>query len=626
LQYRRTDGGLAVSWGLALLLAIGAVLNLARVISPRLIVVLVLAGVVAWVALRGPYRLARAARRLTRWDALLCAVLLAGYLNWLCYSRRPEPGKPLGSHVLFISDDSAYLLLPAGMLQAGSMGIDPFRACHPISTLGGEAFVQSLVLAVLPVEYVHLADPGLAFLAMAVMVMTTRRLTGPARLALGALFAAWPTASINASAVALPVVLLTALTRLMGRPTGDRFVLAGLRLALPLSALMSLKSTMIPGGVLLVFCWGIGLALWTRRIGPVVVGSLAGLFTAVMLLPWMLSSYQSAGTLLYPYLGEGYLRHTLIALPNKSSLVSRSPGAALKAMLVVLFKPQMIALVIGVVLAAVCAAIRGAPRARLMTLAAVCGSGLATIALMIATFGPDEIWRYAYPFTALTTLTTYATILRLAHGGAPWRLARAAAYLVIGGIVLFYGTKAVLSSRDLPDSLAGALAGRRRFPEEKVRSYRMLQASIPPGIRFFSLLNWPMLFDLSRNDPYSPDNIGLVSPPPGIPLRGRSDELVDYLKSQGIRYIACPSVDAMKASVARLKAESLEVEQPNQWIAATQEVERCATERFFEIAARYPAVHADREGRMIDLEGPIQSPSIGPTGPAGRGLDLGAVR
>ena len=43
---------------------------------------------------------------------------------------------------------------------------------------------------------------------MGVMVMTTRRLTGPARLALGALFAALPTGSINASAVALPVVLL----------------------------------------------------------------------------------------------------------------------------------------------------------------------------------------------------------------------------------------------------------------------------------------------------------------------------------------------------------------------------------------------------------------------------------
>ena len=66
-----------------------------------------------------------------------------------------------------------------------------------------------------------------------------------------------------------------------------------------------------------------------------------------------------------------------------------------------------------------------------------------------------------------------------------------------------------------------------------------------------------MLFDLSRNDPYFPDNIGPVSPPPGIPLNGRSGELVDYLKSQGIRYVACQSIDAMRVTIDRCRAGSL---------------------------------------------------------------------
>ena len=195
---------------------------------------------------------------------------------------------------------------------------------------------------------------------------------------------------------------------------------------------------------------------------------------------------------------------------------------AIKTSLAVLSRPQTLVLLIGVVLAAACVAVRGASRARLAMLAAVCGSGLVTIALMVAVFGTGESWRYAYPFAVVMTLTTYATILRMAQGGGPGRLARAAAYLVIGVTVLFYGTKAVLSSRDLPASLAGALKGRRRFSEEEVRQYRMLQASIPPATRFLSLVTWPMLFDLSRNDPYYPDNIGMVSPPPGIPLKGRS--------------------------------------------------------------------------------------------------------
>jgi hypothetical protein len=614
LRYRRTDGGLAVSWGLSLLLAVGAVLNLARAISPRVIVVLVLTGVAAWVVLGGPYRLARATRRLTRWDALLCAVLLVGYLNWLCYSRRPEPGKPLGSHVLHILDDSAYLLFPARMLQTGSMGIDPFSDRLSVS-LSGEAFVQSLVLAVLPVEYIHLADPGLAFLAMGILVMTARRLTAPARFVLGALFAVWPTSSTNASAVALPVVFLFALTRLMSRPTEGKFLSAGLGLALPLSALLSLKSTMIPGGVLLVFSWGVSLSLWTRRIGPVVVGSLTGLFALVMLLPWMLCSYQSAGTLLYPYLGEGFRRYTpIVALPNKSPWLLKSPGAAIEIALTGLPRSQMLTIVFGVVLATVCVAVRGASRIRLATLTAVCTAGLTTIALMVVAFGTIIGSRYAYPFAIVTALVAYATTLRMAQGGGRWRLARAASYLVIGGAIPLYATRAVLSSRDLPDSIAGALTGQRRFPEEEVRRYRALQASIPPETRFFSLLKWPILFDLSRNDPYYPDNPGIISPPPGIPLRERSGELVDYLKSQGIRYMACPSTDAIRA---HRRDGVRAVPQDNRWgeisalLRAYMQFMDLAYERFIEIADRYPTVYADRQVRMIDLEGPDHPPTMG---------------
>ena len=60
LRFRRYDGGLAAGWGLAFLIVVGGVLNLARVISPGLIIGIVLGGVAAWLAQGG---LARALTR-----------------------------------------------------------------------------------------------------------------------------------------------------------------------------------------------------------------------------------------------------------------------------------------------------------------------------------------------------------------------------------------------------------------------------------------------------------------------------------------------------------------------------------------------------------------------------------
>ncbi len=53
LRFRRYDGGLAAGWGLAFLIVVGGVLNLARVISPGLIIGIVLGGVAAWLAQGG---------------------------------------------------------------------------------------------------------------------------------------------------------------------------------------------------------------------------------------------------------------------------------------------------------------------------------------------------------------------------------------------------------------------------------------------------------------------------------------------------------------------------------------------------------------------------------------------
>ena len=92
-------------------------------------------------------------------------------MNWLCCSQRNQPGTPHGAYVLQPFDDPAYTLFPNRMLQTGAIGIDPFSDRLTASALGGESFLQALVLAVLPVEYIHVVDPGLAYLAMGVVIL-----------------------------------------------------------------------------------------------------------------------------------------------------------------------------------------------------------------------------------------------------------------------------------------------------------------------------------------------------------------------------------------------------------------------------------------------------------------------
>ena len=87
--------------------------------------------------------------------------------------------------------------------------------------------------------------------------------------------------------------------------------------------------------------------------------------------------------------------------------------------------------------------------------------------------------------------------------------------------------------------------------------------------------------------------------------------------------MACPSVDAMSALLERIET-SLAESRHDPWVGSAKELERYAYARFIEIAARCPAVYADRDVRMIDLGGTDRPTTAGPADPGG--LGRGAAR
>ncbi len=537
-------------------------------------------------------------------------VLLLGYVNWLCFNQPPpEPGTIAGRYSIFISDDGAYTLAPVEMLQTGGMSIDPFSD-RLTASLGGESFLQALVLAVLPVDYVHLADPGLAFLGMGVLLLTIRRLKRAARLALTLVFATYPCSIINASAAVVPVFLLLALARTLYQVRSGNPIGASMAAAVLLAAIVTLKTTLISIVLLFVFSWEVLLALMTRRLRPIALGAMIGILSFVMVLPYMVRSYQASKTLLYPYLGEGYRKHTLALLPNKTAFSSTSRPRLSEKIRDVVPKPQSLFLLAGCGTAVWCTLRWRTSIKRRALVLACCTAGLVNLVATISVFESAEFWRYGYVARCFMVIICYGTLLRLASRSAMQMPVRIGVYLLIAGSILYYGRKVVLDSRELPDVVRGAITGRMRFTLAEREQYGRIQASIPAGRPLFCFLDWPLLLDHTRNPVYFPDNIGSISPPPGIPLTGRSEKLADYLRGLGLTYVASPSRSKCEVLFRSKEMSKAGMIRPtdgvvlNLWIYSLNTNDARAYKLLGELASRYPLLYDDGKSVVIDLGGP----------------------
>jgi hypothetical protein len=604
LGRRFVDGGLAIGWGLSLLIVVGGVLNLAGVISPVLIVSLVLAGQVGWLVLGGPRRLLRAARRLHAWDYLTLAVLLVGYVNWLCFNGRVGI-----EYTIYVIDDSAYTLFPELMLHTGSMGVDPFNYHLTMTGLGGQAFLQALILAVFPLEYIHLADPGLVYPGLAVMLFSgwPRRLTAPARAMLAMVFASIPTALINAGATAVPVVLLLAIVRELEHTRAGGPIRSGAGVALLLAALLTLKTTLLPIGILLVFFRGVILALTTRRVRPLLEGVVTAVFLVVLLLPWMVFSFYSSGTFFYPVLGEGFREHSEIVMPHRTL----DPVETLRGLVRVVRSPQTLVMLFGLIAASVCIHFRKVSAPYRAAQLAGFGASLVCLILFATAFGRGGMyWRYYYPICAFADLIAYSALLRLVPAKGVWRYPRAAIFLILAGHILFYMPGAVQKSLELPGVVRAGFRGRTRFTPAEIGQYRRLQNSVPPGSPIFSIVDWPLLFDLGRNKIFYHSIFGAISPPPGIPLSGEPKILADYLRSQGLRYVACPGRELLRATIDT-KARQRNALDPkaDEWMMSQYQAEIRFLELLGELRSRYALLYEDRQFIMIDLDSPVAGPA-----------------
>jgi hypothetical protein len=213
--------------------------------------------------------------------------------------------------------------------------------------------------------------------------------------------------------------------------------------------------------------------------------------------------------------------------------------------------------------------------------------------------------RYYYPIAALGYLAAYSALFGVIPARGRARYLRMALYLLLCAQILLYGFRAIQRSKELPEIIMAAFGDRTRFTAEEIERYRRLQASAPPGAPIFSILSWPVKFDLRRNKIYYHEPVGSSSPPPGIPRAGQPDALGDYLRCLGIHHVACPSRQELAKVIAQLNTNLVALKRRpeiDEWVVSIIENDIRVGELFGELARRRAVLFDDGAFTMIDLD------------------------
>ncbi len=559
------DWGLMAAWGMASCVALGGMLNLLTLVSPGICVALVLFGVAAW--------------------PLHAISTLNNWIKWKEWSRvAPTPARliylsaiillfclgllRLVQHVIVLpmfnghDDFHAYLMFPLKMLQTGWLTPDPFNASQ-MGSLGGQSLLQTLVLAVLPLTYVKLFDPGLCVLVCSALIFGYQKQhqAGPWSTIAGAglplvFYSIIPVT--NASAGASAVALYLALYRTFDwirMAKSVYFVSDGIMMGLVAAASVALKSTVVPyvAFLLTASCTILASQSSDKRI-PVGGALVAAATAALVLLPWMIVMYLSVGTFFYPFLGEGYRGTTYGTFPKWSDFTQ--PGD-------LLVDPWLI---VTVVLAAINVSafrLTSGERAAAIGLSAATTGG--TLAILWATAGNA---RYTIPYTMSAVLILTADIARrgerllaqkpvaatpLPARRAAWALVFIAVAAIYAVLTLPQGRAAIQKGRDtiqkgraaIQTVLRGGLWARMMTPDysrirvfdERANVVAVAQKSVPEREALIAKIFEPFLLDHARNRIYVVDWAHGSSPPPGMPFDRGGDALAEYLLSKSIRYV-----------------------------------------------------------------------------------------
>ena len=538
----RVDWGQKAAWGVALSIFAGGVLNIAGLISRTTVLVYLGGGFLYWLLdvfsgrgtniglLREYIRDWRRDKIVTAGIFVIFFLALVQYGGWV--SRQD----------FNIHDDfQAYFVFPKKMLQSGSIGPDPFCERRIESSLGGQAFLQTFILSMLVEQNIDIIDPGVGMLIVAGLLLGYfKDKKTPARAAVFVLilFLIIPYPKVNIASLVIPIALFISFFRTLEWEElgGGRFIANAFVIALLSAAICSLKSSLIPTcGILFAASYVFYIIRAAIKKEAVYEFFVAVILTAAFLLPWMISMYQSSGTLLYPVLGKGYHGTAY------GTFLGYAGGMTTERTTHILtyhFSRPCVVLLVW--LSFVIFKFRSTRSSRRGAYISVSISAILGMIIVLMAAGGTSGNRYYFLFVFATVLIFLAAILSAPEAGKDGGMgiyayaAMSLAFITIGYDWDPFIFQYVRFVREIKKGINNVPL----TSDKEAAQYSRMQLSVPPGEIILARLSKPFLLDFKRNRIFVADYPGGASLPPGMPFFKGPEMLADYLISKSIRYAA----------------------------------------------------------------------------------------
>lgn len=593
--WRLRGASLALSavTGLGVVILIGGCLNLLHSITHPVRLLLVAIGALCFI-LKHPVLVASEPPHLdppARSPWTRPVLLLAAFVFMIRFGASVHtPYYQLGD------DYNFYLAAPVKMDALHQYASDPFSERRVMSSLGGNYFLQSLVLAELPLEDVQMADRALGLLLLvfvAVGLGEVFRLKPLQRALLGLFLLLTPQLQFNLTFVILPYTLFCGLVYLAADADDleSSRILQALLLGTTAATIASFKSTYLPHGVLFFVC----IALLHARRRGLKAGLQTLLFASLgclaVLSPWMIASHTASGTWFYPLLGKGYQYSAYGLFPPPSS------GNSLKIIVkVMLFNVPLL----GVLIAELFWCERDE---QTRVLAALTAAALgASILVGIAT-GGDSVRRYNYPAILAAILLLYVAASRKANL-APFLRTRSLEWLsavLCVCLAMYIGFNSWTHEyQKTIKSLRISLTDFHIEPKATAQAYEAMERAIPAGPdKAIATVDYPFLLDFRARDIAIADIPGAASLPPGWPSRSDGDALAAYLISQHRRYLALTVFSLPE--LEKGEEESIDNPATTQWIRSENKMRLASYRQYEQLIHSRSCLYNDDGLILLDL-------------------------
>ncbi len=508
----REGWGLHAVWGMALFLLLGGMLSVFGLCNDLAIFSTIVAGslFLVW-DLRASLPQWRTWASGWSWGMVpLLAIVAFLFYGGVCWIGNVNPA----------DDQVAYFSFTEKLLKTGAV-VEPF-SWRRLASLGGQTLLQSAVLVRTSYTNVQAFETAICPVILFGLLSGFRR--GVMMKSLAGLFVCFVALTTNVIRVNT-TSHLTGIVLFLGLfVTLDRIERTGGRLRLWAVAgviaagMCSLRSNFIPAaGLALGLFW---LSFW-RQAGWSLAeaGKALAVWAGAMflsLLPWMIQTYVSNGTPLYPLFNGS----------NSTGFDPYSPAQTLSGRIVfagkLLSKESILPLLLW-------------PLAwfdfrKGVAASSVAIAGLVTSLLLAFSISLAPIGRYMQPLLLAGGLA--ALMLRVQSGRQLWLVFLLSGYSLLENFPARVG--AFVTCRSMVRDAARVIL---THPRKQIVDHQKAQLLVPEGERILVCSENSVLFDHGRNTIWNIDMPGGTSPGTGIPFQQPPEAMKRYLMDLGVHYV-----------------------------------------------------------------------------------------